>query len=90
MNLTEFAGYLGLILSGLALITQLITIGIYLGKLEGFKTLVNFRFENLEKKQDKHNNLIERVYINERDISVIKEQIRVENHRISDLEEVNK
>lgn len=41
---------------------------------------------NLERKQDKHNNLIERTYINERDISVLKEQVKVENHRIEDLE----
>ena len=44
----------------------------------------------LEKKQEKHNNLIERTYINERDISVLKEQVKVENHRIEDLEEMNK
>ena len=42
----------------------------------------------LEEKQDKHNNLIERTYANEREISVLKEQVNVENHRIKDLEEV--
>lgn len=40
----------------------------------------------LEQKQDKHNNLIERTYVNEREISVLKEQLSVENHRIADLE----
>lgn len=45
------------------------------------------QLQRLEYKQEKHNNLIERVYANERDISVIKEQIKVENHRIADLEE---
>ena len=48
------------------------------------------RFEEklnlIETKQDKHNNLIERMYSNEKDISIIKEQIKVENHRIEDLE----
>lgn len=43
---------------------------------------------SLEKDQKKHNNLIERTYKNETDISVLKEQIKVENHRIEDLEEV--
>ena len=43
--------------------------------------------EILEEKQDKHNNLIERTYANEREISVLKEQLNVENHRIQDLEE---
>lgn len=52
------------------------------------------RFEeklvNLEEKQDKHNQVIERTYKNESDIKVLKEQIKVENHRIDDLEEVHK
>lgn len=45
------------------------------------------KLTEIEKKQDKHNNLIERTYKNEKDISVIQEQIKVENHRIEDLEE---
>jgi hypothetical protein len=40
----------------------------------------------LEQKQDKHNSLIERTYVNEKEISVLKEQLSVENHRIADLE----
>ncbi len=44
----------------------------------------------IEQKQDKHNSVIERTYCNERDISVIKEQLKVENHRIEDLEEHHK
>ena len=50
------------------------------------------RFEEkltaLERKQDKHNNLMERTYHNEQDIAVLKEKIAVENNRIDDLEEV--
>lgn len=46
-------------------------------------------FDRLEKKQDKHNGLIERIYKNERDISVLQEQVKVENHRIEDLERLN-
>ena len=44
----------------------------------------------LEKKQDKHNNLIERTYKNETDIKVLQEKVKVENHRVSDLEDVLK
>lgn len=44
------------------------------------------KLASLEKKQDKHNNLIERVYHTEKQISVIMEKIKVENHRIDDLE----
>lgn len=48
------------------------------------------KLTSLEKDQKKHNNLIERTYRNESDISVLKEQIKVENHRIEDLEDVIK
>ncbi len=45
------------------------------------------KLSDIEAKQDKHNNLIERTYKNEIDISVLKEKISVENHRIEDLED---
>ena len=45
------------------------------------------KLTSIEKKQDKHNNLVERTYINERDIKVLQEQVKVENHRIEDLED---
>ncbi len=49
--------------------------------------LSNYRIEQLEKKVDKHNNLIERTYQIEKDIEVIKNDIKVANHRIDDLED---
>lgn len=52
--------------------------------------LSNYRIEQLEKKVDKHNNLIERTYNLERAEAVIKEEIKVANHRIDDLEEYHK
>lgn len=91
-----------LIIAGLALfitiIVNIVIISYFAGQLKAnqeqqdkmielLRREFNMNFERIEKKQDKHNNLIERVYINERDISVIKEQIKVENHRIEDLEE---
>lgn len=42
----------------------------------------------LEKKQDKHNKVIERTYKNEKDIEVLKEKVGVANHRIEDLEHI--
>jgi len=48
------------------------------------------QIKNLAMKQDKHNNVIERTFKIESDVEVIKEQIKVENHRIGDLEEVIK
>lgn len=44
--------------------------------------------QRVEEKQDKHNNLVERTFCCEKEISVIKEKIEVENHRIKDLEDV--
>ncbi len=52
--------------------------------------LVNYRIEQLEKKVDKHNNVIERVYELEKKEAVVEEDMRVANHRISDLEDYHK
>ena len=52
--------------------------------------LVNYRLEQLEKKVDKHNNVIERVFGLEKHCAVIDEEIEVANHRIKDLEGYHK
>ena len=48
--------------------------------------LTNYRLEQLEKRVQAHNNLIERTYKLEERTEVQEEKIRVANHRISDLE----
>lgn len=48
------------------------------------KTL--YRIEQLEKKQDKYNNLQERVYNLEGRADLGEERMKVANHRIDDLE----
>lgn len=48
--------------------------------------LIAYRLEQLEKKVEKHNNVIERVFILEKHEAVIEEEIKVANHRIDDLE----
>lgn len=58
--------------------------------LDIFKEEINQNFKRIEAKQDKHNNIVERVYCTERDLSVIKEKIKVENHRIEDIEKLQK
>lgn len=53
--------------------------------------LIEYKLEELTKKVDKHNNLIERTYKLEERTSLQDEQIKVANHRIADLEkEVHK
>lgn len=51
--------------------------------------LIEYKIEELTKKVEKHNNLIERTYKLEEESRVHEEQIKVANHRISDLENKN-
>lgn len=55
-------------------------VGTLIGSFGGMR-LMSYRIEQLEKKVDKHNNFAERM-------PVLEEKIKVENHRISDLEEL--
>lgn len=52
--------------------------------------LTNYRIGQLEEKVNKHNNLIDRVYRLEEKAKLEGERIKVENHRIDDLEDLNK
>ena len=64
-------------------------VGTLAGSLLGIiaaNKLVVYRIEQLEKKVEKHNNVLERVYALETSEAVIKEEIKVANHRIDDLE----
>lgn len=49
--------------------------------------LTAYRIEQLEKKVEKHNTVIERTFKLEKAQAVMQEQIIVANHRIADLEE---
>lgn len=60
-----------------------------LGSLVGViasSKLTTYRIQQLENKVEKHNTVIERTYKLEETEAVMQEQIRVENHRIADLE----
>lgn len=52
--------------------------------------LTVYRIEQLEKKVEKHNNLVERTYKLEEEVEVEKEKTKVINHRIDDLESYHK
>lgn len=76
-----------IIVAGLSLIGTLV------GSLGGILTaskLTNYRIEQLEKKVEQHNRVVERVYILEKNEAVIEEEIKVANHRIDDLEQFHK
>ena len=60
------------------LVAVLSLIGTIIGSLGGILTankLTNYRIEQLEKKVEKHNNVIERVYNLEKHEAVIEEEI---------------
>lgn len=52
--------------------------------------LTLYRIDQLEKKQDKHNTLIERMYAVEEKVDILVERQKTANHRIDDLEEFHK
>ena len=67
--------------------------GTLVGSFSGIITankLVNYRLQQLEKKVEKHNQVIERVYKLEKHEAVLDEEMRVANHRIDDLEDAQK
>lgn len=53
---------------------------------EKTRDLLEYKMEELTKRVDKHNNVVERTYRLEQEMSVQQEQIKVANHRIEDLE----
>ena len=64
------------------IVAGLSMLGTLIGSFGGSR-LTAYRIEQLEKRVDKHNTLIERTYI-------LEEQMKVANHRIEDLEELER
>lgn len=57
-----------------------------LAELDKRDTLQAYRLDQLEKKVDRHNSVIERTYELEKKTELIDEKMKVTNHRIDDLE----
>lgn len=71
------------------IVGALALIGTIIGNLIGNNktaALVSYRLEQLEKKVELHNNAVTRLFKAEQAIEVQKEQIKVANHRLDDLE----
>lgn len=62
--------------------------GTFFGTFSGMR-LMSYRIEQLEKKVEKHNNLVERQYDIEKITAVLSEDMKVVNHRLADLEKEN-
>ena len=58
------------------LVVNLVSIGIWVGSISSFKKHINYRLDKLEEKQDKHNNLIERM-------TVVEQSTKSAHHRIN-------
>lgn len=74
------------------IVALLSLIGTLVGTLGGIlvsNRLTTYRIEQLEKKVEKHNGVIERVYALEKRDAVHDEEIKVANHRIEDLEKIS-
>ena len=73
-----------------AIIVALITgafsfLGVYISNRKS-AAVVEYRLEQLEKKVQAHNNLVERMYAVEEKQALAEEKLKVANHRIDDLE----
>lgn len=80
-------------MSDAVLVAVIGLVGSGLGSLIGViasSKLTQYRIEQLEKKVDKHNNIVERMYSLEERVALNEEKIKVENHRIEDLEGFHK
>ncbi len=73
----------------IALISLIGTLGGSLGGILVSSKMTNYRIGQLEKKQEKYNNLIERTFKLEERMEVSDEKIKVINHRLEDLEHEN-
>lgn len=67
------------------IVGALALLGTLLGTVASSR-LTAYRIEQLERKVDKHNSVIDRMYQAEDRLNLIDEKIRVANHRIDDLE----
>ena len=80
-------------MAGTILVSVISLLGTLGGSLLGViaaSKLTNYRIEQLEKKVEKHNSVIERVYNLEKSEAVFEEELKVANHRIDDLEQFHK
>ena len=59
-----------------------------LGGIALSRNITFYLIEQLEKKVEKHNNLITRTYKLEQEFAVMDEKVKVANHRIDDLEDL--
>lgn len=92
----ELSQFLPPIITGIVAITVCVinnifqsrkTLGEFKAHTEKTDAMIEYRLDELTKRVDKHNNVIERTYELERNTSIQDEKIKVVNNRIKDLED---
>ena len=83
------------IVAGCFIIASVVITGLFNNKktkdrIKEQSDITVYRLDKLEAKQDKHNHIIERMYKAEDEIHIMQEKIKVQNHRIEDLETFHK
>lgn len=77
-----------------AAITAAVTLAVCLitniSQQEKTRALLEYKIQELTKQVEKHNKVVERVYILERHEELVDEKIKTANHRIDDLEAFHK
>ena len=69
-----------------AIITGIATVAAVVVTNKKSNALIAYRLEQLEKKVDKHNTVIERTYELEKGYAVLEDKIKSAQHRLDDLE----
>ena len=79
--ITAISTIIGAVISGV--------VSLIVSSIQHNKTIavIEVKVDELQKRVDKHNNTIERVYELERIADVHEEKLKVANHRIDDLED---
>lgn len=73
-----------------AVISLVGTLGGTLGGIIISNRLTTYRIEQLEKKVEKHNEVVTRTFKLEEETKLLEEKIKVANHRIEDIEKEQK
>ena len=89
----KFMGKGVIMMNDVVFVALISLIGTIVGTFGGILTsskLTNYRIEQLEKKVEKHNGVVERTYKLEKEQEVEEEKLKVINNRLKDLESYHK
>jgi low affinity Fe/Cu permease len=73
-----------------AAVTLVVCLITNISQQEKTRALLEYKIQELTKQVEKHNKVVERVYILERHEELVDEKIKTANHRIDDLEAFHK